>query len=212
MRETSSPKHLHPGSPGEWQDQTGSTRPPRLHLPLTCALQVHSDSESKRIQNHSMKLPNLHTFLGRVSLQPSDAAGKTCLPEAAVSRDPLPVSQPLSCPLCIPASTIALGRKSAKCPHAKASRGFEVVVFTRTSAFSISQTAFHHSKECLIPRSFTRKEPLNFAFWIPIAREGNWLCLCLLLDLRSTRYTHDTLFCPQHFGWDVFSSSQKTNI
>lgn len=97
-----------------------------------------------------MKSPNLHKFLEGFSLQPSDAAGKTCLPEARVSWNPLPVSQPLSCPLCIPTSTIALGRKSAKCPHAKASRGYEVVIFTRTFAFSISQTAFHHSKEALV--------------------------------------------------------------
>lgn len=159
-----------------------------------------------------MKFPNLHTFLERFSLQPSDAAGKTCLPEAVVSQDPLPVSQPS----LIPVSTIALGRKSAKCPHVKASEGFEVAIFTRTFAFSISHTGFHHIKECLMKLQVSEvlQEKsfwiLHFEYQLPEkAIDCAYACFCIwgTPDIHRTHY-----FAPSILFGCLFSQPEHKHL
>ena len=110
-------------------------RPPGLHLHLPCALKLYSNTESKRIQNHDMKFPPLMgLLLSKMMLQVKSVLWKS------VSLYLLPVSR-LVLPSLLPPFEHCSWEKSGKCTHPKVSIWFEVVIFTRTLGFSISQTA-----------------------------------------------------------------------
>ena len=64
MRESSSPNILVQVTRRNLDSQF-SRWAASLHLHFTCALKAYNSNESKRIQNHSMKFPNLCIFLER---------------------------------------------------------------------------------------------------------------------------------------------------